>query len=302
MSEPDPGTRADPDEGPGPGLGSLGASHDGRDAAFRVDDRPRHDRPSVTVLIPAKNEEEGIRQTLSAIPRAALKSRGYDAEILVVDGRSDDRTREYARTHGARIIVQNGRGKGDAVRHALKEARGDIIVMLDGDDTYPADAIPDFVDAVANGLCDVALGSRLRGVREPGAMRGLNLVGNVALSTIGATLYGRGITDVCTGMWAFRREDAARASLTSNGFDLEAELFAKFSKLGLQFVEYPITYRARAGPTKLSRFRDGFRIAGRLFRERWTDLPPDGAVERPKGRVVRRDAPPRRASTGKGGL
>lgn len=222
---------------------------------------------SVTLLVPAKNEESGIRETLAALPVAALRALGHPTEILVVDGKSTDRTREIARATGARVLVQVGMGKGNAVRGALHATDSDYVVMLDADATYPAERIPDFVAHLERGF-DVVMGSRLRGRAAPGALSKVNRVGNFGLSAIASLLYGRRCTDVCTGMWAFRREAVARLPLESLGFEIEAELFAESVKAGLNLLEVPIRYDARRGVTKLNKLGDGARIGLRLLKSR----------------------------------
>ncbi len=224
-------------------------------------------RPSVTILLPAKNEEDGIEATFSALPIPRLLELGYPVEILVADGRSHDRTRDVAEGHGARVIQQLGSGKGRGVRTALDIAKGDYVVMLDADATYPARAIPAFIATLDEGY-DVVMGSRFLGRIEPGAMKTVNRVGNHGLSALASVLFRRRCTDVCTGMWAFRRDVVRGLGLTSKHFEVEAELFARSVVAGLRITELPITYGCRAGETKLGSVRDGLRIGMALVRYR----------------------------------
>ena len=226
------------------------------------------DRPSITILLPAKNEESGIETTFAALPIQRLTQLGYPVEILVADGKSHDRTREVAERHGARVVSQLGTGKGRAVRSALDVAKGDLVVMLDADATYPARAIPAFVAALEEGA-DVVMGSRFLGHIEEGAMKPLNGVGNRGLSWLASLLYGRKCTDVCTGMWAFRRETMRGLGLTSTHFEIEAEMFARAAKSDLRITELPIAYGRREGVTKLGSVVDGFRIGAALVRCRF---------------------------------
>ncbi len=226
------------------------------------------DRPSITILLPAKNEESGIEATFAALPVQRLQELGYPVEILVADGKSHDRTREVAERHGARVISQLGTGKGRAVRSALDVAKGDYIVMLDADATYPARAIPAFVAMLDEGY-DVVMGSRFRGHIEHGAMKPLNRLGNRGLSALASTLYGRRCTDVCTGMWAFRRETMRNLTLSSTHFEIEAEMFARAARAGLRIAELPIRYTRREGVTKLGSVVDGLKIGAALVRYRF---------------------------------
>lgn len=228
----------------------------------------RLDRPSVTILLPAKNEESGIETTFAALPIDRLTQLGYPVEILVADGKSHDRTREVATRHGARVISQLGTGKGRGVRSALDMAKGDYIVMLDADATYPARAIPAFVAALDEGH-DVVMGSRFLGQIDEAAMKPLNKVGNRGLSALATMLYGRRCTDVCTGMWAFRRETMRGLGLTSTHFEVEAEMFARAAQAKLRILELPIHYGRREGVTKLGSVTDGLRIGAALLRYRF---------------------------------
>lgn len=225
-------------------------------------------RAPVTVLLPAKNEESGIEATFAALPIARLVELGYPVEILVADGRSHDRTRDVARKNGARVIQQLGTGKGRAVRAALAVARGEYIVMLDADATYPAHAIPAFIAMLDDGY-DIVMGSRFRGDIQEGAMKRVNRFGNHALSALASVLYGRRCTDVCTGMWAFRRETVRNLGLTSTHFEVEAELFARAVKADLRIAEVPIWYGRREGVTKLGSVGDGVKIGAALLRYRF---------------------------------
>lgn len=226
------------------------------------------ERPSVTILLPAKNEEDGIEATFAELPVARLIDLGYPVDILVADGRSRDRTRDVAVRNGARVVQQLGTGKGRAVRAALLHAKGEYVVMLDADATYPARAIPAFVATLDEGY-DVVMGSRFRGHIERGAMKAVNRFGNRSLSALATTLYGRRCTDVCTGMWAFRRETMRTLDLTSTHFEIEAEMFARAARGGLRIAELPICYSRREGVTKLGSVADGLRIGVALLEHRF---------------------------------
>ncbi|HEX2022760.1 MAG TPA: glycosyltransferase family 2 protein [Candidatus Thermoplasmatota archaeon] len=225
-------------------------------------------RPPVTILLPAKNEETGIEATFAALPVGRLRDLGYPVEILVADGRSHDRTRDVATAHGARVIQQLGTGKGRGVRSALDVAKGEYVVMLDADSTYPARAIPAFVSLLDEGF-DVVMGSRFLGRIDAGAMKRINRVGNHGLSWLATALYGRRCTDLCTGMWAFRRDLVRGLGLTSTGFEIEAEMFARSARAGLRMIEVPIAYAQREGVTKLGSVGDGVKIAMALLKYRF---------------------------------
>ena len=221
----------------------------------------------VAILLPALNEEAGIGTTIDSIPIKSIRAMGYDASIIVVDGNSKDRTVEIALSKGAGFILQKGRGKGRGVRQALRELDADYVIMLDSDGTYPAESIPEFLEALEAGA-DVVIGSRTKGRIEPGAMSRTNLIGNHALSWLATFLYGRRCTDVCTGMWGFDKKAVDSLKLNSNFFEIEAEFFAQAVKAKLETCEVPIVYRARHGESKLGGVKTGLKIGAKLVRKR----------------------------------
>jgi len=128
-------------------------------------------------------------------------------------------------------------------------------------------AIPEFVEALDSG-CDVVAGSRLRGRIEDGALTSLNRLGNQALSGLAAFLFGFPISDVCTGMWAFREDCLQRFRLAAESFDLEADIFASACEVGARLRELPVDYACRIGEAKLIPLRTGLLIAWRLLMKR----------------------------------
>jgi glycosyltransferase involved in cell wall biosynthesis len=221
----------------------------------------------IVVILPTLNEEQTIGKVIDEIPRQALEQAGYAVQVLVVDGKSTDRTRQIAEQKGASVIVEPRKGKGIAVTTALRVVDADFIFMLDADYTYPASYIPDMLRLLTN--YHVAIGSRLRGQREPGAMSRLNLVGNRLLSLLATLLYWRKISDVCTGFWGFRAEVAKSLRLRATAFDLEAEMFSQLTRKGYSIAELPIYYRRRVSRPKLRPLRDGFKIGWALITRRF---------------------------------
>lgn len=205
----------------------------------------------LSVVMATRDEEKAIAGTIEDIRRATQG----EAEILIVDG-SADRTPEIAKSMGVRVIRQVPVGYGVAVREGLLAATGKIIVTLDCDDTYPAEAIPELVARVREGY-DVAGGSRL--MQDNPAMKGFNRFGNLLLSRLASALYGARITDVTTGMRAYRREIIHGITWTENT-GLSAELLLRPLRQGCRVTEIPITYRARKGTTKLRPIRGGLSI------------------------------------------
>ena len=222
--------------------------------------------PQLSVLLPALNEEGGVRKVLRGIPRNSLRRMGFDVTVQLLDGGSSDRTREYAENRGAGVYVQKGWGKGSAFREFLPTLRSDYCVILDPDATYPPQRIPAFANALRDGA-PVVLGSRLKWKIHDGAMTAANKLGNLILSRFASILYRRAVSDVCSGMWGFRTEILKSFAISANGFDLEANLFAECVRRVLPIIEVPIPYYRRIGSPKL-RLRTGLRIAWALLRNR----------------------------------
>jgi dolichol-phosphate mannosyltransferase len=224
-------------------------------------------QPKISIILPTLNEEQTISKVIDDIPRQALEQAGYTVEVLVVDGKSTDRSREIAEQKGVSVIVEPRKGKGIAVTTALRVVDADFIFMLDADYTYPAGYIPDMLKLLTNH--HVVIGSRLKGQREPGAMSRLNLIGNHLLSLLATLLYWRKISDVCTGFWGFRAEVVKSLRLRATAFDLEAEMFSQLTRKGYSIAELPIYYRRRVSRPKLRPLRDGFKIGWALITKKF---------------------------------
>lgn len=225
---------------------------------------------SVSIVLPALNEEKAIGKVIDDLPLVQLRKRGYDVDIMVVDGHSVDRTVEIAESKGARLVRQFGRGKGCAVRTAFDEFDGKYLFMIDADDTYPSGYLIDLLDMLESGKYDVVIGSRLNGHIMPGAMSRMNWMGNKVLTGVANAFFPNGhkTTDICTGMWGFERTVPKTLPLSATHFEIEAEMFAQCIKQGFRIGEIPIVYRRRGGPSKLGSIRAGSRIGMKLVREK----------------------------------
>ena len=226
------------------------------------------------ILLPARNEEEGIGEVIERIPTDEIGKLGFTARVVVVDGHSSDSTVEISESKGAEIIRQNGSvGKGNGVREAISEiyenhsAQGDVFIMLDADATYRPEDIPRFINELESS--DVVWGTRIRGNIERGAMSSVNKFGNRVLSFVASVVNGTRTTDLCTGFWGFRSQAIKGLALTANGFNLEAELFGSVAKMGLKSVEIPINYDSREGSSTLKWYVDGPRILLMIIKKRF---------------------------------
>jgi glycosyltransferase involved in cell wall biosynthesis len=228
---------------------------------------------TVAVIIPTLNEGCSIGKVIEGVPVADLLKNGLRTSVYVIDGRSNDKTREIAVEKGAEIILEDRQGKGSAVQTAFKSITADYEILVDGDNTYPIEMAIEMVRLLKEN--DVVIGSRLKGVIEPGAMTKLNVVGNVLLSLLASVLFGARVSDVCTGFWGYRSDAIRSLKLTASGFEIEADMFVECVRKCLRVAEIPITYRARKDQPKLSSLRDGVKIGFFLCKRRLR-------LERPK--------------------
>ena len=222
----------------------------------------------VSIVLPALNEEESVGKVIDEIPVEELEAKGYQTEIIVVDNGSTDKTAEIAAAQGAKVISEPNRGKGRAIRTGFEAVSGDFVFMLDSDFTYPAGYITQMVELLESGY-DVALGSRLNGAVEHGAMKRLNLIGNHLLAFLANLLYGTRVSDLCTGLWGFKIEVLRSLNLDAVGFELEANMLIEVAKRKYRVGEVPIQYRKRATASKLGSIKSGWRIGRKLIVSRF---------------------------------
>ncbi len=222
----------------------------------------------VCVLIPTLNEEESIGPVIRE-----FKELGFE-NILVADGHSSDGTVARAKSAGARIFIQSGSGKGQALKEVFEEIKEDYILLIDGDGTYLPGEASLLLEPVLRGKADHVVGNRLINIK-PGALKGLNMFGNKIINLFFSTIYGIKLGDILSGYRAFTREGIRHLDLTTPGFEIESEITIESVKKGLRIIELPITYMPRpAGTkTKLHPFRDGLKIILTIFRMAKTENP-----------------------------
>jgi len=216
----------------------------------------------ITLVIPCLNEEEGIQQVLSQVPE-------FVDEVIVVDNDSTDKTAEVANKMGARVIKESVRGYGRAYKTGLLHAQGDILVTLDGDHSYPVDALSYLLEALINSGVGFLSASRFP-IQKRESMAFTNLVGNKVLSWIMSLLYLRRIRDSQSGMWIFYKKSLAKMTLRSDemAFSEEIKIEAlKNPEIGFQ--EITINYSNRAGEKKLRPWRDGWNNLTFLLKKRF---------------------------------
>ncbi len=214
----------------------------------------------VCVLLPTLNEAESIAEMIERVRKV-----DPSYVIYVVDSGSTDGTAEQARAHNAKLITLDVRGKGLAIKKAFAEIDEDVAILLDSDTSYLPEEIPKLIKALDD--CDVVVGSRFKGKIEDGAMKGVNRLGNMALTAMGNVLYWKGASDICSGFWAFRKEAYKKMDIDAPHFSLEANFYVECVKKKLRLHEVPITYGIRKGETKLT-IAHGFDIGLYLLRKR----------------------------------
>ena len=217
---------------------------------------------SVTVIIPCLNEEQGIEKVLRAMPE-------FVDEVIVVDNASTDRTPLVAGSLGAKVIREDVRGYGRSYKRGFASATGDIIVTLDGDHSYPVDALSYLLEAFLHLNIDFLNASRFP-VRDSQAMSFKHKFGNLVLSLAMSMLFFRWVRDSQSGMWVFRRSILKDMVLISDGMAFSEEIkIEAIRNPKIRFGEISILYSSRLGEIKLNPWRDGIQNLSFLLKKRF---------------------------------
>jgi len=219
----------------------------------------------ISVVIPTMNEEESIGQVIEEINEALS---GRDYEIMIVDTESTDKTREIARSMGAKVVDEPRRGYGRAYKTGFEEADGDIIVTLDADCTYPPSKIPQMLVMIEEEGYEFISTDRLSNI-DSEAMSLVHRFGNWTLKTTMNLLFRTHVNDSQSGMWAFRKSSLQHMNVTSDGMPFSEEIKIEAIKKGLNFDEIPINLRPRKGEAKIRSWKDGFKNWIFLFKKRF---------------------------------
>ena len=229
--------------------------------------------PSTTVLIPCRNEKGNIENAVKRLPNFC-----DDLEIIYVEGNSQDGTLdEIHRVIKAypdkdiKVLVQDGKGKGDAVRKGFDNARGDILMILDADLTVPPEDLPKFYRAIVTGKGEYINGTRLVYPMDDQAMRFLNFWANRTFSVLFSWLLNQRFTDTLCGTKVLTKKNYEKI-VSNRSYFGDFDPFGDFdlifgaTKLNLKVVEVPIRYAAREyGETQISRFRHGWLLLKMVF-------------------------------------
>jgi glycosyltransferase involved in cell wall biosynthesis len=217
---------------------------------------------SITVIIPCLNEEQGVELVLKKMPE-------FVDEVIVVDNASTDRTSIVAASFGATVIREEVRGYGRSYKRGFAAATGDLIVTLDGDHSYPVDALSYLVEAFLHLEVDFLNASRFP-VRDGRAMSFKHKFGNLVLSLATSLLYFRWVRDSQSGMWVLRRSILEHMHLESDGMAFSEEIkIEALRNRKVRFGEISILYSSRLGEMKLNPWKDGFHNLFFLFKKRF---------------------------------
>ena len=220
--------------------------------------------PSTQVIIAALNEEEGVGLTI-----ADFMDNLGSPRVLVVDGRSTDRTIEVAKNMGAEIVFQDGLGKGDALAKAVanSDLAVDYFVITDADYTYPAEYVPEMIRILEeNPDVGMVCGNRFSGYLDLKGLNSIFYLGNRVIAFTHNFLNGVQLSDPLTGLRVVRAEIFRNWKVKSKGFDVEVELNHHVERAGFGIVEVPIQYRERLGEKKLG-IKNGAEILKRIILE-----------------------------------
>jgi dolichol-phosphate mannosyltransferase len=209
---------------------------------------------AVICIIPTLNEGPTVADVIK-------KAKHFTQHVVVVDGFSHDGTSEIAGKAGAKVIFQEGEGKGMALRTVFNKIKGDIYVTIDGDATYDALEMGKLIQPILENNADMVIGSRLQGIMEPGSISTMNIIGNRLFNLFINVLFDAQITDSQSGFRAMNKRAVDSLQLSSKGFEVETEMTIQAVKRKLRIQEVPITYVRRTGsPSKLNSIRAGASI------------------------------------------
>lgn len=216
----------------------------------------------IAILIPCYNEE----QTIGKVIRDFRNELPY-ADIYVYDNNSKDNTAEIAKKNEAIVVNEYRQGKGNVVRSMFRDVEADIYIMVDGDDTYPAEFVKKLIEPILNGEADMVIGDRLsNGTYTKENKRPFHDLGNNLMRGLIGTLFKNEINDIMTGYRAFNRYFVKTMPVLSDGFEIETEISIHALDKKFLLKEVPINYRDRpeGSESKLNTFKDGFKVIKEL--------------------------------------
>lgn len=216
----------------------------------------------IAVLIPCYNEELTVEKTVSDFKHVLP-----NADIYVYNNNSKDRTKELALKSGAIVRDEYRQGKGAVVRSMFRDIDADVYIMVDGDDTYPAEEVEDLITPVLEGKADMVIGDRLSSTYYTENKRPFHNFGNSLVKGLINFLFKSDLNDIMTGYRSFSKKFVKCMPVMSDGFQIETEMTIFALTNNMQVVNVPITYRDRpeGSESKLNTFSDGFKVLLTLF-------------------------------------
>lgn len=216
---------------------------------------------SIAILIPCYNEEKTIGKVIED-----FRSELPQAKIYVFDNNSTDQTAAIAREKGALVFREKRQGKGFVVSSMFTKVDADIYVMVDGDDTYPAQAVHGLIDPIRLDRADMTVGTRLETFSSK-AFRPLHIFGNNLVIALVNGLFKSHLSDIMSGYRAFSRDLVKNLPLISKGFEVETQMVIQSLYYGYKIEEVGIEYRERpeGSFSKLNTYRDGFKVIVTIF-------------------------------------
>lgn len=227
----------------------------------------KKEKKTVAVLIPCYNESKTIEKVVKDY-REVLP----EADIYVYDNNSKDNTDEIARKAGAIVKYEYRQGKGNVIRSMFRDIDADCYLMIDGDDTYPAEDAKTMVDLVLEGKADMVIGDRLSSTYFTENKRAFHNFGNKIVRLLINKLFNNNVKDIMTGYRAFSYEFVKGFPVLSKGFEIETEMTIHAVDKNYMLVEVPVSYRDRpvGSVSKLNTYSDGFKVLktiATLFKE-----------------------------------
>lgn len=210
----------------------------------------------VSVVIPTLNEAGTVGETIKGIE----KNLATPKQIIVVDGGSTDGTQEIVKRNNCELIIEPKQGYGTAIKTGIRHAKGDIIVIIDGDGTYETKHINRLVEALRKEKAHLCLCSRLNGLL-PKSMDLVNYLGNKMITFLFNTLYNQRLTDTQSGFRAIRRSTFEKYEFNAGDMAFATEMLIKLAQNGHKIIEVPTIYKPRSyGKSKLKEIRSGLEI------------------------------------------
>ena len=227
----------------------------------------RNETKKIAVLIPCYNESKTIEKVIKD-----YKKELPEADIYVYDNNSSDDTDKIAKKAGAIVKYEYKQGKGNVIRSMFRDIDADCYLMIDGDDTYPAENAKEMCNYVLDGKADMVIGDRLSSTYFTENKRPFHNFGNVLVRKLINTLFKSNVKDIMTGYRAFSYEFVKTFPVLSKGFEIETEMTIHSLDKNLLLKEIPVEYRDRpaGSESKLNTFSDGFKVLktiARLFKE-----------------------------------